>query len=72
MKVKVFKILSVSVLFLIIVSFGTAVEKTVETVTDPLPSAYTFGVSENDPPCLRMYEAIEKYAEMYDIPKRFL
>ena len=71
MKVKVFKILSAAVLFLIIVSFGAAVEKTVETVTDPLPSAYTFGVSENDPPCLRMYEAIEKYAEMYDIPKRY-
>ena len=71
MKLKAFKILSASVLFLIIVSFGAAVEKTVNTFVEPLPSAYTFGINENDPPCLQMYEAIEKYAEMYDIPKRY-
>ncbi len=71
MKIKVFKILTVAVLFLIIVSFNAGTDKPSQDPVQPLPTAYTFGVSENDPPCLRMYEAIEKYATMYNIPKRY-
>ena len=28
-------------------------------------------ISVDDPPCLQMYFSIEKFAEQYDIPKRF-
>jgi len=71
MEFKVFKLLSAAVLFLIIVSFGTATEKQESQNVEPLPSAYTFSVSKSDLPCLRMYEAIEKYSKMYNIPKKY-
>ena len=71
MKIKVFKIVTATVLFLIVVSFSTGVEQPQSQVVTPLPTAYTFGVTENEPPCLRMYEAIEKFAKMYGIPKRY-
>lgn len=40
--------------------------KTVESVCVPVDR-----ITSSAPPCLQMYDAIIKYAEMYNIPKRF-
>jgi soluble lytic murein transglycosylase-like protein len=70
MKVKMFLFMSTAVTLLMIMSFNTSSPTEVPT-DEALPSTSSFNFTEKDPPCLRMYEAIEKYATMYRIPKRY-
>jgi soluble lytic murein transglycosylase-like protein len=46
-----------------------------QTVETPIPiedtPTYSPNVSLNNPPCIQMYNAIEKYADEYGIPKRY-